>query len=137
MEILYNKQTIQNITLESQLIALEYLVMFVFKALTCRGLRPFLFYISKYMSDKKLGKLFGSKVRAKIISIFLRYPEEQFYSRQLERMVKVQLNAIRRELQNLKKLGIIEKGEKSKQFSFFKIKRDFALFNEFKKIFVS
>lgn len=54
-----------------------------------------------------LGKLFGSKARVKILKQFLSNPEERFYIRQLSRDLKLQLNSVRRELENLEVFGLL------------------------------
>lgn len=54
-----------------------------------------------------LEKLFGSKSRVKILKLFLLNPAEKFYIRQLSRDLKLQLNSVRRELENLEKFGIL------------------------------
>jgi predicted ArsR family transcriptional regulator len=53
-----------------------------------------------------LSKLFGSKARVKLLKIFLSYPEKRFYIRQLARDLKLQVNSVRRELDNLEKIRI-------------------------------
>lgn len=55
-----------------------------------------------------LSKLFGSKCRVKILKIFLLNPDKKYYTRQLARELKLQVNAVRRELENLTKIGLIE-----------------------------
>lgn len=57
-----------------------------------------------------LSNLFGSKARAKILKIFLINPEEKYYIRQLSRDLKLQVNSVRRELENLEKFGILISG---------------------------
>lgn len=57
-----------------------------------------------------LSNLFGSKARAKILKIFLLNPEEKYYIRQLSRDLKLQVNSVRRELENLEKFGILISG---------------------------
>ena len=54
-----------------------------------------------------LGKLFGSKARVKILKLFLLHPENKFYIRQIARGLKLQLNSVRRELENLETFGIL------------------------------
>ncbi|MDD4900767.1 MAG: hypothetical protein PHS62_01480 [Patescibacteria group bacterium] len=54
-----------------------------------------------------LEKLFGSKARVKILKLFLLHPAEKYYIRQLSRDLKLQLNSVRRELENLEKFGIL------------------------------
>lgn len=54
-----------------------------------------------------LEQLFGSKTRVKLLYIFFHSPERPFYVRELARLAESQLNAIRRELANLEKVGLI------------------------------
>lgn len=55
-----------------------------------------------------LEHLFGSKTRLKLLKIFFRQPEVSFFVRELSRMLDVQINAIRRELDLLLKSGLIK-----------------------------
>ncbi|MBI2990138.1 MAG: hypothetical protein HYY51_03050 [Candidatus Magasanikbacteria bacterium] len=55
-----------------------------------------------------LEHLFGSKTRLKLLRIFFRDPEQAFFVRQLSRMIDVQINAVRREIELLLELGIIK-----------------------------
>lgn len=52
-------------------------------------------------------KLFGSQTRAKLLKTFLLNPEKEYYIRQLARDFNLQLNSVRRELENLEKLGLL------------------------------
>lgn len=54
-----------------------------------------------------LGKLFGSNARVKILKIFLTHPDEKYYIRQLARDLELQVNSVRRELENLEKFGLL------------------------------
>jgi DNA-binding transcriptional regulator YhcF (GntR family) len=54
-----------------------------------------------------LGKLFGSNARVKILKIFLLNPTKKYYIRQLARDLDLQVNSVRRELENLEKLGLL------------------------------
>ncbi len=54
-----------------------------------------------------LEHFFGSKTRVKLLYIFFREPRRKFYVRELVRLINIQLNAVRRELANLEKFGII------------------------------
>jgi len=58
-----------------------------------------------------LEHLFGSKTRVKLLSLFLRNPNEPMYVRELTRRIETQINAVRRELANLTKLGLISESE--------------------------
>lgn len=55
-----------------------------------------------------LNKLFGSTARVKILKFFLSRPGEQYYIRQITRELGLQLNSVRRELENLEGFGILK-----------------------------
>ena len=55
--------------------------------------------------------LFGSKTRVRLLNLFLEHPDRPFYVREITRKVDAQLNSVRRELQNLISLNIINEVE--------------------------
>lgn len=55
-----------------------------------------------------LAKLFGSNARVKILKLFLVNPEKNFYIRQISRDLGLQINSVRRELDNLEKFGLLK-----------------------------
>lgn len=59
-----------------------------------------------------LEHFFGSKTRVKLLYIFFREPARSFYVRELARLIDIQLNAVRRELMNLERFGIIRQIER-------------------------
>lgn len=90
-----------------------------------------------------LEHFFGSKTRVKLLQIFFKAPERVFYVRELSRLAEVQLNAIRRELQNLERIGIIlhipqaslERVDPGKERSkYYKLQQDFILFSELQNL---
>ena len=95
-----------------------------------------------------LEKLFGSNSRVKILKLFLLNPAEKFYIRQLSRNLKLQLNSVRRELENLEKFGILtsdlknEEGEGEKEAAggqekkYFRANPNFVLFDEIKALII-
>jgi len=96
-----------------------------------------------------LEKLFGSNARVKILKLFLLNPTEKFYIRQLSRDLKLQLNSVRRELDNLEKFGILTsdmkneeegKGEPEaiggQEKKYFRANPNFVLFDEIKALIV-
>ena len=96
-----------------------------------------------------LEKLFGSNARVKILKLFLLNPAEKFYIRQLSRDLKLQLNSVRRELDNLEKFGILTsdmkndeegKGEPEaaggQEKKYFRANPNFVLFDEIKALIV-
>jgi len=56
---------------------------------------------------RMLEHLFGSRTRVKLLSLFLRHQDEPLFVREITRRVGTQINAVRRELSNLVKLGLI------------------------------
>jgi len=54
-----------------------------------------------------LEKIFGSKTRVMLLRLFLSHPDDFFFVREITRALGVHLNAVRRELNNLEKIGII------------------------------
>lgn len=57
-----------------------------------------------------LEQLFGSKTRVRMLALFLHHPEEVFYVRELTRRINTQINAVRREIQNLERMGLVIAG---------------------------
>lgn len=92
-----------------------------------------------------LEHLFGSKTRIKLLQIFLNHPENSYYVRELTRLTKMQINAIRRELDNLEKMAMIvsfkESGKDKKrkkrnpqEKKYFRANIDYILFPELKAL---
>jgi DNA-binding transcriptional ArsR family regulator len=52
--------------------------------------------------------LFGSKTRVRLLRLFFGEPEKMYFVRELTRILDVQINAIRRELELLQEAGIVE-----------------------------
>ena len=87
-----------------------------------------------------LEHLFGSRTRVKLLSLFLRHQEEPLFVREITRRVGTQINAVRRELSNLVKLGLIKEvieGEDTKtrkqpglKKKYYKINQEFKLLQE-------
>jgi len=90
-----------------------------------------------------LSKLFGSKSRVKILKKFLLNPREKFYIRQLSRELKLQLNSVRRELENLEQMGLLQSNLETGQEEgggqekrFFQTNPGFVLYEEIKALIV-
>ena len=60
-----------------------------------------------------LAKLFGSNTRVKILKLFLMRTSDKFYIRQIVRDLSLQLNSVRRELENLEKFGLLVSGQEA------------------------
>jgi len=61
--------------------------------------------------EDMLEHFFGSRTRVKLLSLLLRHPDEPMFVRELTRKIGTQINAVRRELANLAKLGLIIEAE--------------------------
>lgn len=97
-----------------------------------------------------LSKLFGSNSRVQILKAFLFHPEEKFYIRQLARDLSLQVNSIRRELDNLENFGLLAaqtgdedgpegekgKGVASQERKYYRLNKDFPLYEDVKSLFV-
>ena len=55
-----------------------------------------------------LEKLFGSKTRAKLLSLFFSNQNKSYYVREISRVIEEQINSVRRELTNLSSLGLVK-----------------------------
>ena len=80
-----------------------------------------------------LKRLFTSKVRVKLLTTFLLNPDTEFYIRELTRKLDEQINSVRRELDNLKKLGLLSSRMRNRR-KFYVINKSFVLFHELKNI---
>lgn len=107
-----------------------------------------------------LGKLFGSNARVKILKLFILHPQDKFYIRQMARDLNLQLNSVRRELENLEQFGLLlsnpagKGGEKEKVVEakgkkknkrlkiaktdkkYYQVNVDFVLYEEIKSLLV-
>lgn len=81
-----------------------------------------------------LEKLFGSRTRVKILALLLNNSTRSYYVREITRKVDEQINSVRRELGNLKSVGLVKSHAKNGKIYFqANVKSD--IFNELKKIF--
>lgn len=82
-----------------------------------------------------LKRLFTSNTRIKLLSLFLLNPDEEFFIRELTRKLDEQINSVRRELDNLKKLGLLRSKVKNRK-KYYIVNKNFALFPDLKNIVV-
>ncbi len=92
-----------------------------------------------------LAKLFGSVARVKILKLCLLNPDNAYFIRQVSRHLNLQLNAVRRELENLETMGLLtthqgndeehEDGGRSDR-KFYQANKDFVLFNEIRELII-
>jgi len=90
-----------------------------------------------------LEHLFGSKTRVRLLRLFLHHPEESFFVRELARKTHFQMNAVRRELDNLVKFGALMEsapagGDRPKgplgQRRYYKLNTEFVLYPELRAL---
>lgn len=80
-----------------------------------------------------LKQLFTSQTRAKLLTLFLVNTEEEFFVRELTRKLHEQINSIRRELDNLKKIGLLKSRVKNRK-KFFVVNKNFIFFPDLRNI---
>jgi predicted transcriptional regulator len=99
-----------------------------------------------------LSKLFGSHSRVKILKAFLFHPDERYYIRQLSRDLGLQVNSVRRELENLEDFGLLlsesasgpenknslaeEKNSDRQEKKYFRVNKNFPLFEDIKGMII-
>lgn len=82
-----------------------------------------------------LTRLFSSKVRVKLLALFLLHPGEEWFVREITRKTGENINSVRRELMNLEELGLLESRPRGNQ-KYYGVKTDFPLFEELARIMV-
>ncbi len=80
-----------------------------------------------------LKKVFGSGARVKLLKQFLLNPEEEFFIRELTRILDEQINSLRRELENLESIGMLKSREKNRK-KYYHVNPHFPLLHEFTSI---
>ncbi len=78
---------------------------------------------------------FRSRTRVKLLVQFMLSSKERFYMRELERILKVSIGNIRRELINLEKAGVL-KSEKVGNIKFYSLDKDSPIYNSLRDIVV-
>lgn len=81
-----------------------------------------------------LKALFSSQTRVKLLSTFLLHPDEEYFIRELTRLLHEQINSIRRELENLRRIGLVRARHRNRK-KYYHIDPEFPLFIELKSIF--
>ncbi len=80
-----------------------------------------------------LEQLFGSITRVRLLRLFLTNPETDYFVRELTRRLGLRINSVRQELGNLEKMSIIVP-RREQQKKFYRVNRDFVLFEELKAL---
>lgn len=76
-----------------------------------------------------LKNLFVSEVRIKILDLLLTRPEEPLHVRAIVRKVGAEINAVRRELNNLNKIGLLSKRQSSNKL-FYSVETTHPLYHD-------
>lgn len=80
-----------------------------------------------------LKRLFTSNTRIKLLTLFLTQPDGEYFIRELTRKLEEQINSIRRELDNLKKLGLLKTKSKNRK-KYYAVNTNFIAFAELRSI---
>lgn len=82
-----------------------------------------------------LEEIFSSRTRVKLFSIFLGNPGRDYFVRELTRVCDEQINSIRRELENLKRIGFL-KSRLNNNKKYYAVNPNFPILEELRSIFV-
>ncbi|MDD5026472.1 MAG: hypothetical protein PHH13_03810 [Candidatus Peribacteraceae bacterium] len=86
------------------------------------------------MSSVILKSLFSSQTRVKLLSTFLLHQDEEYFIRELTRLLHEQINSIRRELENLRRIGLVKARHKNRK-KYYRVDQEFPLYPELRNIF--
>ena len=86
------------------------------------------------MTHDALKALFSSQTRLKLLAVFVLHPEEEYFIRQLTRLLGEQINSIRRELENLRRIGLVKARHRNRK-KYYKTDTDFLFYTELKSMF--
>lgn len=94
-----------------------------------------------------LDQLFGSKTRVLLLRLFLNNPEKYYFVRELSRNLDIHLNSVRRELENLENIGILnscdrpeteqeEDIESKNNKKYYRLNSQFVFIEELRSLFI-
>ncbi len=83
----------------------------------------------------KLTDFMVSRVRAKLLKVFLQDPQEMFYVRQLTRKVDEEINAVRRELGRMQKRGMTRSEPRGNRL-YYTFRKDYPFYQELLQLVV-
>lgn len=82
-----------------------------------------------------LTDLIISRVRVKILQFFFLAPEKMFHVREIVRRISEEINAVRRELAHLEKIGLMSKEHRANRL-FYSLRRDYPLYFDLMELVV-
>ncbi|MGE5894844.1 MAG: winged helix-turn-helix domain-containing protein [bacterium] len=80
-----------------------------------------------------LKKLFSSSIRADVLALLLNSPEEKFYVREIAKLLRKNPSGVKRELDNLEKMGIVI-AERVANLKYFRANIKSPLYPDLKKL---
>lgn len=80
-----------------------------------------------------LDRLFTSKTRVKILTLFFLSPGRELHLREIERLTKENVNSIRRELNNLEEIGLLKSSRKG-NLKLYTINTEMPLYGELSSV---
>lgn len=87
-----------------------------------------------FLNKMYLKPLISSKTRVKLLNLFFSQPKQEFFVRELTRVLGEQINSIRRELESLQEWGLLTSRLKDGK-KYFSLDISFFLYPELKRIF--
>lgn len=88
--------------------------------------------MSKQVRDT-LKSLFSSSVRADVLALLLNNPEEKFYVREIATLIRKNPSGVKRELDNLEKMGVLA-SKRVANLKYFQADKKSPLFSELKSL---
>lgn len=85
------------------------------------------------MSKEILEQLFDSPVKVKLLRLFLRNPEESFRLKEVNRRIKSDVHACRRQMKKLENINLLNSRVKDKHKVYF-VNSDFDFYNELRTL---
>jgi predicted nucleotidyltransferase len=80
-----------------------------------------------------LEALFTSKVRIKVLTLFLTHPEEHFYARELAQRTGEHYSAVWQELGNLERIGLLM-SEQGANVKYYRVNSSFPIYSDLRRI---
>lgn len=81
----------------------------------------------------KLEDIVISRVRVKILTLFMTHPGQMFHVREIVRRTEEEINAVRRELAHMEKKGMVSKERRANRL-FYTFRKDYRLYYELLEI---
>lgn len=86
-------------------------------------------------NHQMLKMLFSSNTRVKLLKLFLLSGDDkEFFIREITRLLDEQINSVRRELDNLKKMGLLKIRNKNRK-KYYRVNVEFLIYEELKSMF--